>query len=448
TTYYMIGQEIKTHLSVAVFGEVNAGKSTTVGHLIYSLKGNRRPRITTHVLDGDKDGEMGKKSLKFAWLMDTLKAERERGITIETSFGRFETPRHTITVIDTPGHRDFIKNMITGTSQSDCGIFVVCASNRQPDTANRCEDHLQLAYTLGVRHLIVAINKMDEHDIYFNQDKYTAIIGDIGTVIRRVGFKSDQTVYIPISGLDGDNLMTKSSRIPWYQGPTLLEALDNIEAPICPPTNDKPLRIPIQEVFKIKGIGTLLAGRVESGILELGMQVTIVPPRTGLTVSIKSIEMHHQSIVQATPGDNVAFCVTGAANLWDINKGAVVGSLDNPPKQVQRFIAQVVIIQHPQQIHSGYTPCVHYHSSRVSCQISIINRIDRNTGLPIQYDTPKIPIFLVARDLATVEFTPMRPICVSTYDECQAMGRIVIRDMGVTVGVGIIKKVIQQESVG
>jgi elongation factor 1-alpha len=273
---------------------------------------------------------MGKGSFKYAWVLDKLKAERERGITIDIALWKFETAKYYFTIIDAPGHRDFIKNMITGTSQADCAILVIASPTGEFEAGiaqtGQTREHALLAYTLGVKQLIVLVNKMDEKSVNFSESRFTEIKTETANFIKKIGYNPEKVNFVPISGWNGDNMMEKSPNLPWYKGPTLLEALDAIEPPKRP--SDKPLRVPLQDVYKIGGIGTVPVGRVETGVLKPGAVVTFAPGL--ITTEVKSVEMHHEALEQATPGDNVGFNVKNVS-VKDLKRGYVAGDSKNDP---------------------------------------------------------------------------------------------------------------------
>ena len=340
----------KTHINLVVIGHVDAGKSTTTGHLIYKCGGIDKRTIEKFEKEA---AELGKASFKYAWVLDNLKAERERGITIDIALWKFESPKFYFTVIDAPGHRDFIKNMITGTSQADIAILVIDSSVGGFEAGiskdGQTREHALLAFTLGVKQMIVACNKMDDVSVKYGEGRYKEIKAEVSTYLKKVGYKPMKIPFVPISGWMGDNMIDKSTNMPWYKGPYLLEALDNANPPKRPV--DKPLRLPLQDVYKIGGIGTVPVGRVETGVIKPGMVCTFAPVQ--ITTEVKSVEMHHESLPEAVPGDNVGFNVKNVS-VKDIRRGNVCGdSKKDPPKGASTFFAQVIVMNHPSQISSG-----------------------------------------------------------------------------------------------
>ncbi len=428
----------KPHLNLVVVGHVDNGKSTTMGHFLYNL-GVIDPReVEEYAKESEKLG-VGD-TFKYAWVLDRLKEERERGVTIDLAFQKFETKKYFFTLIDAPGHRDFIKNMITGASQADAAILVVSAKEGEAETAlaegGQAREHAFLLKTLGVNQLIVLINKMDATQPPYSQQRFEQVKKAVTDLLRLVGYKVDTIPIIPVSGWVGDNLTEKSNNMPWYKGPTLYEALDMLQVP--PKPIDKPLRIPIQDVYSITGVGTVPVGRVVTGVLKVGDQIIIMPP--GLKGEVKSIETHHTPIEKAEPGDNIGFNVRGISKQ-DVKRGMVVGHVTNPPTVVKEFIGQIFVIYHPTAIAAGYTPVLHAHTVQQATQIvEIIQKIDPRTGQVVE-DHPKS---IKTGDAALVRMRPLQPICLETFKDFPELGRFALRDSGRTIAAGIVKEITQK----
>jgi elongation factor 1-alpha len=429
-----MGKE-KIHINLVVIGHVDSGKSTSTGHLIYKCGGIDKRTIEKFEKEA---AEMGKSSFKYAWVLDKLKAERERGITIDIALWKFETPKYYFTIIDAPGHRDFIKNMITGTSQADCAILIIASGTGEFEAGiskeGQTREHALLAYTLGVKQMIVAINKMDDKSVNWSKDRYEEIKKEVSDYLKKVGYNPEKIPFVPISGWLGDNMMEKSDNMKWYDGPTLIEALDKITPPKRP--LDKPLRLPLQDVYKISGIGTVPVGRVETGILKPNMVVQFAP--SGITTEVKSIEMHHENLVEAIPGDNVGFNVKNIA-VKDLKRGYVASDIKNDPaRESASFFAQVIVLNHPGQIQNGYTPVIDCHTAHVACKFQDIkSKVDRRTGKDIEAE----PKFIKSGDAAMVELVASKPLCVEAFSDYAPLGRFAVRDMRQTVAVGVIKSV-------
>jgi len=431
--------KVKQHINLVVIGHVDAGKSTTTGHLIYKCGGIDKRTIEKFEKEA---AELGKGSFKYAWVLDKLKAERERGITIDIALWKFESPKFTFTVIDAPGHRDFIKNMITGTSQADIAILVVASGTGEFEAGiakdGQTREHALLAFTLGVKQMIVGVNKMDDKSVMYSKARFDEIVSEVSSYLANVGYKPKKVKFVPISGWSGDNMIDRSSNTPWYKGPYLLEALDQIKPPVRPV--DKPLRLPLQDVYKIGGIGTVPVGRVETGLLKPGMVVTFAPPM--VTTEVKSVEMHHEQMPEAGPGDNVGFNVKNVS-VKDIKRGNVAGdSKRDPPKGVSSFGAQVIVLNHPGEIRNGYSPVLDCHTAHIACKFETIEtKMDRRSGKILE-ESPK---FIKTGDAAMVKLVPQKPMCVESFSEYAPLGRFAVRDMRQTVAVGVIKTVEKTE---
>ncbi|KAI3327402.1 translation elongation factor 1 alpha chain [Xylariaceae sp. AK1471] len=442
----------KAHLNVVVIGHVDSGKSTTTGHLIYQCGGIDKRTIEKFEKEA---AELGKGSFKYAWVLDKLKAERERGITIDIALWKFETPKYYVTVIDAPGHRDFIKNMITGTSQADCAILIIAAGTGEFEAGiskdGQTREHALLAYTLGVKQLIVAINKMDTAQ--WSEARFNEIVKETTSFIKKVGFNPKHVAFVPISGFNGDNMLELTKNAPWYKGweketpkgakvsgKTLLDAIDAIEEPKR--ANDKPLRLPLQDVYKIGGIGTVPVGRIETGELKPGMVVTFAPAM--VTTEVKSVEMHHQQLEKGNPGDNVGFNVKNVS-VKDIRRGNVAGdSKNDPPYGAESFNAQVIVLNHPGQVGAGYAPVLDCHTAHIACKFAeLLEKIDRRTGK----STESNPKFVKSGDAAIVKMVPSKPMCVEAFTDYPPLGRFAVRDMRQTVAVGVIKSVVKDTKV-
>mmetsp|Transcript_11560 Transcript_11560/g.23719 ORF Transcript_11560/g.23719 Transcript_11560/m.23719 type:complete len:438 (-) Transcript_11560:94-1407(-) len=429
-----MGKE-KIHINLVVIGHVDAGKSTTTGHLIYKCGGIDKRTIEKFEKEA---AELGKGSFKYAWVLDNLKAERERGITIDIALWKFETPKYAFTVIDAPGHRDFIKNMITGTSQADVAVLVIDSSQGGFEAGiskdGQTREHALLAFTLGVKQMIVACNKMDDKTVNYDQKRYEEIKGEVGSYLKKVGYKPMKIPFVPISGWSGDNMIDRSPNMSWYKGPYLLEALDKCNPPKRP--TDKALRLPLQDVYKIGGIGTVPVGRVETGVIKPGMVAQFAP--TGITTEVKSVEMHHESLPEAVPGDNVGFNVKNVA-VKDLRRGYVASdSKKDPAFGAKSFNAQVIVMNHPGQISNGYSPVLDCHTAHVACKFAqILEKMDRRSGKVLEQN----PKFVKSGDACIVQLEPSKPLCVESFTEFPPLGRFAVRDMRQTVAVGVIKSV-------
>ncbi len=421
----------KPHLNIVFIGHVDAGKSTTVGRLLYET-GVISEQMLTRLKD--EAAKIGKTTFEFAFVMDELKEERERGVTIDISHREFESSKYHYTIIDAPGHKDFVKNMITGTSQADAAVLVISVKDGvQPQT----KEHAFLAKVLGINQLIINMNKMDA--VNYDQIKFNNVKAETEKLLKGMGYKVENIQWVATSSYKGDNISKKSENMPWYAGQTILQALDNITIP--PKPIDKPLRLSVQEVYSITGHGVVPVGEVKSGKLLVNMPVIFMP--SGKRGEVKKIEMHHQELTEAVPGDNIGFNVKGIEKK-DIKRGEVIGPINNPPKVAAEFTAQIVVLNHPTAISVGYTPVMHIHTTHFPGKIiELVEKKDPKTGQPI----PGKPDFLKTGDVAIVkiQLDKDKPIVVEKFQEFPPFGRFVIRDMGQTVAAGIVLDVIEKK---
>ena len=423
----------KPHLNIVFIGHVDHGKSTTVGRLLLDSG-----HIEQHVIDKNEKlaAESGKAGFGLAYVMDGLKEERERGITIDVAHKEFFTPNWYYTVIDAPGHRDFVKNMITGTSQADAAILL-CAAN---DGVNaQTKEHAFLARVLGVKQLIVNVNKMDISGVDYSEDKYNQVCGEVDELLKMAGFNPADVPKIPCSSFNGENLYNGSDNMGWWKGTTfndktvktLFEAIDAVKQPSKPV--DKPLRLPIQDVYKISGIGTVPVGKIETGTLNVGKNVVFNPSQQ--TAEVKSIEMHHTQVAKAEPGDNVGFNVRGLA-ATDIRRGDVAGYSDSEPSFVRHdetFVGQIQLMDISKAIGAGYTPVFHAHTAQVAVRFAEL--------LENAKTKEKNPAFLKSGDAALIRFAPTKPMAIEEMGAFPELARFAIRDMGKTVAAGVCMKI-------
>ncbi len=423
----------KPHMNLVVTGHVDNGKSTTVGHLMVDLGVIDQRTIESFAKESEATGKGD--TFKYAWVLDSIKDERDRGITIDLAFQKFETSKFFYTLIDAPGHRDFIKNMITGASEADAAILVVSVKPGETEAATepggQAREHAFLSRTLGVGQIVVALNKMD--DVGYAESRYKEVKEIVEKMLKMVGYNTSKVNFIPVSGWKGDNLVKKSENMPWYKGPTLSEALDSFTPPEKP--INKPLRIPIQDVYSITGVGTVPVGRVETGQIKSSQKVIVMP--AGVTGEVKSIETHHTQMDSAEAGDNIGFNLRGVDKKL-IHRGDMIGNAESAPTVAKEFEAQIIVIHHPTAMAPGYTPVLHAHTAQVAATLSqFVAKIDPKTGGTVE-ENPK---FLKTGDAAIVRIKPVRPLAIETFKEFPEIGRFALRDMGTTIAAGIVKTI-------
>lgn len=417
----------KPHLNLVFIGHVDHGKSTSVGRLLFD-SGNIDEQTMRKLKE--KAEELGKKGFEFAFVMDNLKEERERGVTIDLAHKKFETDKYYFTIIDAPGHKDFIKNMITGASQADAAVLVVAAN----DGINaQTKEHVFLSKTLGVQQIIIGINKMDISGVDHKEERFNKVKAEVSTLLKSVGYKPDEITFVAMASLHGENVVKKSDKMPWYTGKTLIEAINELKVPVKP--TNLPLRLPIQDVYSITGIGVVPVGKVETGIIKVGDKIIAVPGREGKGVQgeVKTVEMHHEQLQKAEPGDNIGFNVRGFEKK-SVQRGDVIGHLDSVPTVATEFTAQIVVLNHPSVITVGYTPVFHLHTAQIACQfVEIVKKLNPATGEVLA----EHPDFIKNGDAAIVKLKPMQPLVIEKKSDIPQMSRFAIRDSGSTVAAGM-----------
>ena len=423
----------KPNINVLFVGHVDAGKSTIVGRLMFDSGVVKEQEMKKLKEEAEKHGKIG---FEFAYVMDNIKEERERGVTIDLSYRKILTQKHQVTIIDAPGHRDFVKNMITGASQADAAFLVISApSGVQPQTT----EHLWLLRTMGVKQLCVAINKMDA--VEYKEETYNKVKEDVSKLLQGVGIDLEKTNFIACAGLQGDNIFNKSDKMAWYKGFTIMEQFDEFPPSDLP--TDLPMRMPVQDVYEITGIGTVPVGKIETGIMKKGQKVMILPGRTGKGIEgeIKTIEMHHEQMDEAVAGDNVGISIRGVGKK-DIARGDVVCQADKPVPIVEEFIATVTVINHPTVLAKGYTPVFHVHTAQVPCQfVELIEQINPRTGEVMKQS----PDFLKNGDSAKVRIKPQGNLAIETQKDNSFMSRFAVRDAGITVAAGMCTEIVKKK---
>jgi elongation factor 1-alpha len=423
----------KPNMNVVFVGHVDAGKSTIVGQLLFQSGAVSEQEMKKLKQEAEKHGKAG---FEFAYVMDKIREERERGVTIDLSYKKIMSEKYQITIIDAPGHKDFVKNMITGASQADSAFLVIDANKGiEPQT----QEHLWLLRTMGVQNVCVAVNKMDSAG--YDEGKYNKVKEDASALLKTVGYNVEKISFVACSGLKGDNIVKKSENMAWYKGPTIKEQFDLFPKPELPTALS--MRMPVQDVYEITGIGTVPVGKIETGIMKVGQKVKVLPGRTGKGVDgeVKSIEMHHESMPEAVAGDNVGINIRGVGKK-DIARGDVICEASNPVPVVEEFIANIVVINHPTVLAKGYTPVFHVHTAQVPCQfVELIEQIDPRTGQVVKQN----PDFLKNGDAAKVKIKPQGNLCLETQKDNAFMSRFAIRDAGQTVAAGMCTEIVKKK---
>ena len=413
----------KPILNVVFVGHVDHGKSTTIGRLMFDSGKVSPEELEKLKAEAQKHGKAG---FEFAFVIDRFKEERERGVTIDLSYQKLITQKYEVTIIDAPGHKDFVKNMITGASQADVAFLTLSAKDGvQPQT----KEHVWLLRTMGVGQVAVNINKMDTVD--YKEDVFNKVKADASVLLKQAGYKPEGVTFLAVSGFKGDNVAKKSTNMPWYKGPTILEQLDLFTQPEKPIT--LPLRMPLQDVYEITGIGTVPVGKIETGVMKVGQKVLILPGRSGKGIEgeVRTIEMHHEQMPMAEAGDNVGINIRGIGKK-DIARGDVICDALKPATIAEEFVAQVAVISHPTVIAKGYTPVFHVHTAQVPCQF--IELIEKTSP---DGTTAKNPDFLKNGDVAKVRIKPIGNLVLETQATNPHMARFAIRDAGATVAAGV-----------
>ncbi|XP_043366943.1 HBS1-like protein isoform X3 [Dermochelys coriacea] len=428
-------QEGKQLLNLVVIGHVDAGKSTLMGHLLYLL-GNVNKR-TMHKYEHESK-KAGKASFAYAWVLDETGEERERGVTMDVGMTKFETKTKVITLMDAPGHKDFIPNMITGAAQADVAILVVDASRGEFEagfeTGGQTREHGLLVRSLGVTQLAVAVNKMDQ--VSWQQERFQEITSKLGQFLKQAGFKDSDVAYIPTSGLGGENLVTScqsSELTEWYKGKCLLEQIDSFKPPQR--SVDKPFRLCVSDVFKDQGSGFCVTGKIEAGYIQLGDRLLAMPPNE--TCTAKGITLHDEPVDWAAAGDHVGLTLTGM-DIIKINVGCIFCGLKEPIKACTRFRARVLIFNIDVPITKGFPVLLHYQTVSEPATIRrLLSILHKSTGEV----TKKKPKVLTKGQNALIELQTQRPVALELYKDFKELGRFMLRYSGSTIAAGVVTEI-------
>nr|XP_009930283.1 PREDICTED: HBS1-like protein [Opisthocomus hoazin] len=425
----------KQLLNLVVIGHVDAGKSTLMGHLLYLL-GNVNKR-TMHKYEQESK-KAGKASFAYAWVLDETGEERERGVTMDVGMTKFETKTKVITLMDAPGHKDFIPNMITGAAQADVAILVVDASRGEFEagfeTGGQTREHGLLVRSLGVTQLAVAVNKMDQ--VNWQQERFQEITSKLGQFLKQAGFKESDVGYVPTSGLGGENLVTRSQSsdlTQWYKGKCLLEQIDSFKPPQR--SVDKPFRLCVADVFKDQGSGFCVTGKIEAGYIQVGERLLAMPPNE--TCTAKGITLHDEPVDWAAAGDHVSLTLTGM-DIIKINVGCVFCDPKEPIKVCTRFRARVLIFNIEVPITKGFPVLLHYQTVSEPATIRrLLSVLHKSTGEV----TKKKPKFLTKGQNALIELQTQRPVALELYKDFKELGRFMLRYSGSTIAAGVVTEI-------
>jgi len=456
----------KDHLSIVICGHVDSGKSTTTGRLLFELGGIPEREMTKLK---EEAARLGKSSFAFAFYMDRQKDERERGVTISCTTKEFFTEKWHYTIIDAPGHRDFIKNMISGAAQADVALLMVPADgnfttaiqkgdHKAGEIQGQTRQHARLLNLLGVKQLIIGINKMDSDIAGYKEARYVEIRDEMVNMLGRVGWKKDfiagQVPVLPISGWIGDNLLSKSDKMPWWNGVDITNnagtklhincLLDALNDMACLPSRktDSPMRVPISGIYKIKGVGDVVAGRVEQGTVEINKEVIFLPTHTAANAcagKVFSVEMHHKRVEKAVTGDNVGMNIKGLDKSNMPRSGDVmIYKTDTTLKPVKSFTAQIQTLDIPGEIKPGYSPIGFVRCGRSACKINKLNwKVGKETGKKKLED----PHSLKSNEAAEIVFEPIQPLIVDAFSNCEGLSRIAFLDGNTAVMLGKVVSV-------
>uniref|UniRef100_A0A673CRI0 HBS1-like protein n=1 Tax=Sphaeramia orbicularis TaxID=375764 RepID=A0A673CRI0_9TELE len=422
----------KPLLNLVVIGHVDAGKSTLMGHLLYLL-GNVNKR-TMHKYEQESK-KAGKASFAFAWVLDETGEERDRGVTMDVGMTKFETNSKVVTLMDAPGHKDFIPNMITGAAQADVAVLVVDASRGEFEAGfeagGQTREHALLVRSLGVTQLAVAVNKMDQ--VNWQQERFQEITSKLGHFLKQAGFKESDVFHIPTSGLSGENLVTRSSvsqLTSWYSGPSLLEQIDAFKAPQR--SVDKPFRLCVSDVFKDQGSGFCVTGKIEAGYIQTGDRILAMPPNE--TCTVKGITLHDEPLEWAAAGDHVSLTVTGM-DIIKINVGCVFCDPKEPIRTCTRFRARILLFNIELPITQGFPVLLHYQTVSEPATIKkLVSVLHKSSGEVLK----KKPKCLSKGMNAIVEIQTQRPVSLELYKDYKELGRFMLRYVGSTIAAGVV----------
>jgi len=407
-------------INLVVIGHKDHGKSTLIGRLLYDSNAIPEQKLQEVEAELKKAGDEG---FRFAFLLDTLEEERRGGLTIDIMQTPFKTKKYTYTIIDCPGHREFIKKMLTGASQADAAVLVVSVKE---GIEAQTKQHTFLVKTLGISQLVVAINKMDR--VGYQENIFVETCEALDETLRSMGF--DNVPKVPISAFNGDNVFVKSQNMKWYKGLTLIGTLDDAVKPVQLPLN-KPLRGCVQDVYKLED-NEIVICKIETGILEAGKTICFSP--SGKKGTVKSIQMFGNQLEKAVPGDSVGLIIK---EVQDIQRGEVISYLENPAKRAKGFTAEIILFSDT-EIRNGDVHTIRCGTAEKKCKVEeILTEIDP-VNLIILATSPKT---LKKGNVGEVKFSSLESLSIENYSEYPPLGRFVIEGKKGPLGAGIVLNV-------
>lgn len=428
----------KESINLVVVGHVDAGKSTLMGRLLCDLGYVSQKVMHRNETDSKK---MGKSSFMYAWVLDETEEERMRGITMDVAQSKFETGTKKITILDAPGHKDFIPNMITGAASADAAILVIDATNGEFeagfDVGGQTREHAMLVRSLGISQLAVCVNKLD--NVNWSKDRYNEIVEKLKAFLKSAGYKEADVKFVPCCGLSGENLIRKSTQADltsWYSGPCLIEVIDSFKAPAKAIT--KPFRLAVADIFKGLISGVSVSGRIEAGYIAEGQKLLIMPSNE--TCVVKSISVDDEKATQAFAGDNVVLVLYNT-DVGNVTVGSILCDTVQPPCPVSTlFEAKVVIFKTIKiPITPGMPVVIHFNNTSEQAVIKkLVSQLSRSTG---QVER-KHPRCLVKNTSGVIRIQVSRPICVEVHKDFKELGRFMLRYSGDTIAAGLIDRII------
>ncbi|XP_060868542.1 eukaryotic peptide chain release factor GTP-binding subunit ERF3A [Metopolophium dirhodum] len=427
----------KEHINIVIIGHVDAGKST-IGGQIMALTG----MVDKRTLDKyEKEAkERSRESWYLSWALDTNQEEREKGKTVEVGRAYFETERKHFTILDAPGHKSFVPNMIGGTAQADLAVLVISARKGEFETGfdrgGQTREHAMLAKTAGVKHMLVLINKMDDSTVLWSKARYEECRDKILPYLKKLGFNvAKDLTFMPVSGQTGLGLkdQVEESICPWYRGPAFIPFIDNL--PLLNRSSDGPFIMPVVE--KYKDMGTVLMGKVESGEARKTQTLVLMPNRT--TVIVDQLWSDDEEVTSVGPGENIKVKLKGVEEE-DVSPGFILCDPINPVKTCRIFDGQVVILEHKSIICAGYSAVMHIHCVAEVVEVkALICLVDRKTGLKSNMR----PRFVKQDQVVIMRLECSGVVCLEEFKLFPQMGRFTLRDEGKTIAIGKVLKIIE-----